>query len=1092
MEVVCPACGATIPPDRQFCGECGRPLTAIKATPPPDYSQPQSYTPKFIAEKILTTRSSVEGERKLVTVLFADVANFTTISEKLDPEEVHEIMDGCFKILMDEIHKYEGTINQFTGDGVMALFGAPLAHEDHAVRACHASLSIQHALARYGEKLKQECNIDFKMRIGLNSGPVVVGAIGDDLRMDYTAIGDTINLASRMESNAEAGAILVSGHTHRLTRDFFTFSSLGPLQVKGKEEPQDAYQLIEASEVRTRLEASAVAGLTRFVGRAKEMEALHDVLEKARSGSGQVVGIVGEAGVGKSRIILEMRHTFPEYTYLEGRCLHYGGSMAYLPFLDILRSYFGIKEGEREYVINKMMKEKLASLDATLISPFQDLLSLEPDEAYRRLEPKEKRERIFEALRDLFIRESEKTPLVLIVEDLHWIDKTSEEFIDYLIGWLANTSILLILLYRPEYTHPWANKSYYTTIRVDQLSIPTSSELVQSILSEGEIVPELRDLILGKAAGNPLFMEELTQSLLENGSIEKKDDRYVLCKKLSDIQVPDTIQGIIAARLDRLDESLKRIMHVASVIGREFAFRILQSITGMKADLKSHLLNLQGLEFIYERRLFPELEYIFKHALTQEVAYNSLLLARRKEIHGRIGKAIEELYPDRLEEFYEMLAYHYARGEDLGKAGRYLTLSGNKAAQRNSVFEAYSFYKEALAILRRLPETEERKTQELDVLALAAVPLGLLGYPESSLAMLQEGEALAKELLDNRRLALFYGRLSTYYSCRGNHLLGVKYSEDALEKGRKSEDIDLIVPVAQGLCNSYMGAAQFDKVVAMVPGVLDLLEKKEGASDFFGATANPYATLSAYCGMCLGLLGNFLEGEPFLEKGLDHATRIGDLRTLAPVEQCYGFFCHAKGDWKAAAEHAQKQIGYSEEAKYLIFLGWGWGMLGTACAYLGDPETGRSYGEKGLKMLLDAGIEWGLSMQHLFLGDTYLQRDGLENAREFTEEALRLSQKDHDKYWEASAWILLGRILGRVETPHIRKAEECILQGMKIADELKIKPFYSQGHLFLGELYAHAGQKEKALENLKKAETMFQEMGMDYWLDETRDVSAGL
>ena len=1092
LELACPQCGKKLPPAAKFCIGCGQALAVEDHTTPPDYSKPHSYTPKFLADKILTSRSAMEGERKLVTVLFADVANFTSLSEKLDPEEVHEIMDGCFKILMDEIHKYEGTINQFTGDGVMALFGAPLAHEDHAQRACHAALAIQNSLDRHSQKLKEDLSIDFKMRIGLNSGPVVVGAIGDDLRMDYTAIGDTINLASRMQTSAAPGAIYASAHTHRLAKDFFTFSPLGALPVKGKEEPQETFVLISLGEVKTRIEASAVSGLTPFVGRAKEMAVLTEALEKARSGSGQVVGIVGEAGVGKSRIILEMKCLFPDTAMLEGQCLHYGGSMAYLPFLDILRSYFGIKEGEREFLINKKMKEKLAIIDASLISPFQDLLSLEPDKTYRMLEPKQKQERIFEALRDLFIRESQKNPVVLIVEDLHWIDKTSEEFLDYLIGWLTSTPILLILLYRPEYTHRWASKSFYTNIRMDQLSIPTSSELVQSILSEGEIVPELRDLILGKAAGNPLFMEELTHSLLENGSIQKKEDRYVLSKKLSDIQVPDTIQGIIAARIDRLDESLKRIMHVASVIGREFAFRILQSITEMKEDLKSHLLNLQGLEFIYERRLFPELEYIFKHALTQEVAYNSLLLARRKEIHGRIGKAIEELYPDRLEEFYEMLAYHYAQGEGLEKAGQYLTLSGTKSARRHSLWEAHSFYKEALTTLHRLPETVERKKQELDVLVLANTPFSLLGYPEGSLDMLQEGEALAKELRDNRSLAFFYGKLSAFYSFRGNHLLGVQYSERALEEGRKSEDVDLIVPVAYGIGNSYMGSGQLDKLVAMVPGALDLLEKKERTSDFFGLPANPYSWLCGLCGLGLGMLGNFLEGEPFLEKGLRHAARIGDLRASAMVEMCYGSFCATKGDWKAAAEHDQKNIGYSEEAKFLVTLDWGWGMLGSACAYLGDPETGRSYGEKGLRMQRDAGIEWFLSMQHLFLGGIHLQRGDLENARGSLEEALRLSQKNHEKYWEAVAWIFLGRVLGRTETPRIDKAEEYMLQGMKIADELKTEPRYAQGHLFLGELYAHGGQKEKAIENLKKAETMFLEMGMDYWLAETRKVSVGL
>ncbi|HDZ26132.1 MAG TPA: adenylate/guanylate cyclase domain-containing protein, partial [Candidatus Aminicenantes bacterium] len=655
IELVCAKCGAKIPLDRQFCGECGHDLSRPEEAAPIDYNQPQSYTPKFLAEKILTTRSSIEGERKLVTVLFADVANYMSMSENLDPEEVHQIMDGCFKILMGEIHKYEGTINQFTGDGVMALFGAPVAHEDHAQRACHAALSIQKAVGEYEQKIKKDHGLDFKMRVGLNSGPVIVGAIGDDLRMDYTAVGDTTNLASRMEGMAGSGAVMVSTDTYKMARDFFVFESVGKVPIKGKEKPQEAYELIKASEVETRIEAAAARGLTKFVGRGQEMQVLKAAFEKAKSGSGQVVGIVGEAGVGKSRILLEVRNMLSgdENTYLEGRCLHYGGVMAYLPMLDILRLYFEIKEGEQELEIKKNMKEKILQLHEKLqnaLSPFQDLLSLKiEDEAYLKLEPQQKRERTFEALRDLFVRASQHKPLVLAVEDLHWIDKTTEEFLDYLIGSLANARILLILLYRPEYNHLWGSKSYYTKIGVDQLSTPTSVELVQSILEGGDVVPELRELILNRTGGNPLFMEEFTHSLLENGTIQMKDDQYVLSRKTSEIDVPDTIQGIIAARIDRLEENLKRTMQVASVIGRDFAFRILQTITGMKEELKSHLINLQGLEFIYEKRLFPELEYIFKHILTQEVAYNSLLAKRRKEIHENIGKAIETIYAERLE-----------------------------------------------------------------------------------------------------------------------------------------------------------------------------------------------------------------------------------------------------------------------------------------------------------------------------------------------------------------------------------------------------------------------------------------------------------
>jgi class 3 adenylate cyclase len=445
LSLKCPKCNFENLPEDKFCGECGCDLSQPTEAFPIDYKEPKSYTPKFLADKILTNRSTIEGERKLVTVLFADVANYTSISEKLDPEGVHQIMDGCFKILMDEIHKYEGTINQFTGDGVMALFGAPVAHEDHAQRACYAALAIQSAVTAYGERIKREQGQDFKMRIGLNSGPVIVGAIGDDLRMDYTAIGDTTNLASRMEGMAGSGTVMVSTNTYKMARDFFVFETVGKVPVKGKEQPQEAYELIKASEVETRIEAAAARGLTKFVGRGPEMKVLKTAFEKAKSGAGQVVGIVGEAGVGKSRILLEVRNMLSddENTYLEGRCLHYGGAMVYLPILDILKSYFEIKEGEQEIVIKKNMKEKVLQLHEKLknaLPAFEDLLSLTIED------------------------ESRHKPLVLAVEDLHWIDKTSEEFLDYLIGWLANARILLILLYRPEYTHLWGSKSYYTKI----------------------------------------------------------------------------------------------------------------------------------------------------------------------------------------------------------------------------------------------------------------------------------------------------------------------------------------------------------------------------------------------------------------------------------------------------------------------------------------------------------------------------------------------------------------------------------------------------------------------------------------------------
>jgi len=395
----------------------------------------------------------------------------------------------------------------------------------------------------------------------------------------------------------------------------------------------------------------------------------------------------------------------------------------------------------------------------------------------------QKREKAFEAIRDLLVRESQIKPIILIVEDLHWIDKTSEEFLGYLIEWLANSRILMILLYRPEYTHPWGSKSYYIRIGLDQLTTISSTELIQAVLKEGEPAPELRELILNRATGNPLFMEEFTHTLLENGSILCRDQKCELIKNASEIQVPDTIQGIIAARMDRLEDNLKRTMQVASVIGRDFAFRILEIISDMRKELKFYLLNLQGLEFIYEKKLFPELEYVFKHALTQEVAYNSLLQKRRKEIHEKIGGAIEALWPHRLEEFYEMLAYHYSRSENFRKAYQYLKLSGVKAMKKHSGLEAVGFYKEAIEVLGKMPETDDHKNEEFGIRLSMAYAMVYIHWPKGSLENIRACEQLAKEFGDDKSLANYLSLYGLYHGWKkGDLRRGIKYSADAFRK----------------------------------------------------------------------------------------------------------------------------------------------------------------------------------------------------------------------------------------------------------------------------------------------------------------------
>jgi len=1106
LELECPSCGYPYQPDSTFCDECGCSLMEPKATQPIDYSQPQSYTPKVLADKILTARSSIEGERKLVTVLFTDVANYTSISEKLDPEEVHQIMDGCFKILMDEIHRYEGTIDKFTGDGVMALFGAPVAHEDHAQRACYAALAIQRTMVEYSKKMEKECGVDFKIRVGLNSGLVIIGSVGNDLRMDYTAIGDTTNLASRMESIAQPGTILVSADTHRLTKDYFKYETLGEVSVKGKEDPVEAYRLIEASEVETRIGASVARGLTKFVGRRREMEILKEAFEKAKSGQGQVVGVVGEAGVGKSRLILEMKGMLPkeECICLEGDCLHYGGSMPYLPFLDMLRSYFDIKEVDREFLIKNKIAEKLDQLDERLrgiLPPLHEILSLKvEDEEYLKLDLQKKRELTFEAIRDLLIRESQDKPLVLIIEDLHWIDRTSEDFLTFLIGWLAGARILLVLIYRPEYTHQWGSKSYYNQVRVDQLSTGTSAELVQSILEEGEMVPELRELILSRAAGNPLFMEEFTHSLLENGSIQRKDNQFVLSRKTSDIQVPDTVQGIIAARMDRMEESLKRIMQVASVIGREFAFRILQAIIGMQEELKSHLLNLQGLEFIYEKSLFPELEYIFKHALTQEVAYNSLLLKRRKEIHQRIGEAIEELYPDRLEDFYETLAYHYKQGESFDKAIDYLIKSGEKGYERYSLEESHQHFKEAYDILSSKPgRTREEDTLLIDLLIKWAYVFWSRGDYRGLTDSFGAFQNLAESLGDKARLGMFYAWLGYAILCRGKLKDSYQYLSKALKLGEESGDQQLIGYACAYLSWTCAMSDRLDEAIAHGERAQEISQSLQSDHYLYDRSVGGIGT--AY--FCKGDVKKvFAAGEALVEYGQRHS----NIRCMAMgyVEVAWGH--QLNGNFSSVIEYCKRAVEVSADPSYTQVAK---GFLGGAYVMNGQFQEARDVLQQVIIYSEKIGFEFAVTISKIFLGVVSIAEGRMDQGLKMIEEAQRLCLENGGKTFYAMSEYVVGNIyLQMVEkaapvklttviknigflvknVPFAdRKAETHFNKAIDVCREIGAKGFMGQSYLSLGLLHRAKRRKAQARECISTAVELFEQCENEYLLRQAQE-----
>ncbi len=704
LEAACPACQALNPPGNRFCHQCGGALQA--GTAADQFASPRAYTPKHLAEKILTTGSALEGERKQVTVLFVDVSGFTSLSERLDPEEVHRLMRRAFDLMLAEVHRYEGTVNQFLGDGVMALFGAPIAHEDHARRAVHAALGIARALDDYQKELAPR-GITFRARQGLNTGLVVVGSIGSDLRMDYTAVGDTTNVAARLQQAGEPGRVTISEATHRLVRGYFESRPLGEVHLKGKAEPVAAWEVVAAHETRTRLEVEADRGLTPFVGRERELGLLLDAFERARVGQGQVAFVVGDAGIGKSRLLLELRRRLGgEAVWHEGHCLSFGKAMAFHPLVDLLRRQFAVEESDGEAAIAAKIERAVTETgkDLAPVVPYlRALLSVDPGDAdVQAMSPAQRRGETFEALRRLLVRAAERHPQILVIEDLHWTDDGTEQFLATLVDTVPTLRALLILTYRPGYANPFGERSYFTRIVPAALSAEDSARMAAAVLATDGLPDELRTLVASKAEGNPFYVEELVKSLVESGILRQIEGRYELTRPVTEVPIPGTIHDIIAARIDRLAEAPKRTLQLAAVIGREFTRRLVDRLAEFRERTEGFLRELTALELIYERRLFPELAYMFKHALTQDVAYASLLVQRRKEIHRLVGLAIEELYADRLPEHYEMLAHHFSRAEDWERALDYLLKAADKATKAFGLRQAIELYGEALAAARRL------------------------------------------------------------------------------------------------------------------------------------------------------------------------------------------------------------------------------------------------------------------------------------------------------------------------------------------------------------------------------------------------------
>jgi class 3 adenylate cyclase/tetratricopeptide (TPR) repeat protein len=714
----CPWCKFHTPEGAKFCVECGSklPHPSEKKIPTVDFKKPHSYTPRFLADKILTTRSALEGERKQVTVLFADVAGFTSISEKLDPEQVHQVMDGCFKILMDEIHRHEGTINQFTGDGVMALFGAPAAIEDHAGNACQAALAIQKAMKPYSGQLQKKYGCDFRMRIGLNSGPVVVGSIGDDLRMDYTAIGDTTNLAARMESIASSGTILVSQDTRKRVARQFEFNAKGPVKVKGKGNALEVYELIKERIDRPRLGMERQI-FSEMVGRTKDLNRLELQIIKAAAGEGSVVNIIVEAGIGKSRLIAEVRNTssMNRVTCLEGRAISSGRNLSFHPVINLLKDWAHIKEEDSpaqashklENAIRNVCHDNADDIFAFIATLMGIKLSGRYAERVAGIEGEALEKLIFKHMRELLIRAMALTPLVIVIEDLHWADISSIELLESLFRLAGSHPIVFINVFRPN--HPETGDRiiaslkdkipvYYVEIKLNPLTAELGETLIKNMLNIKGLSSSLINQIIERSGGNPFFIEEVVRSFVDAGAVIRVNGEFKITDKIENMEIPHTVNDVLMARIDRLDEDTRDLVKTASVIGRSFFYVILAEVAQAIDDIDERLSRLTRMELIRERQRMEELEYLFKHALAQEVAYKSILSQKRKELHLKTAASIEKIFKQRLHEFFGILAYHYSNAGDLDKAEEFMLKAGEEALKISASSEALTYYQKALEL----------------------------------------------------------------------------------------------------------------------------------------------------------------------------------------------------------------------------------------------------------------------------------------------------------------------------------------------------------------------------------------------------------
>jgi predicted ATPase/class 3 adenylate cyclase len=1050
--------------------------------------RPITYTPRHLAERILAEQAALEargapdGERKTITALFADIQGSMDLLEDLDPEAARQIIDPALQLMMEAVHRYEGYVAQSLGDGIFALFGAPIAHEDHARRALYAALRMQDNLRQYADRLRLEQELTLQIRVGLNTGEVVVRSIRtDDLHTDYVPIGHATSLAARMQSLANPGSIVVSAPTFRLTEGYFTFHALGAAQIKGVSEPVPIYEVLGVGPLRTRLQVVARRGLAQFVGRQRELELLQRTWEQAQHGQGQIVAAVGEPGVGKSRLCYEFKlHCQRDGLVLETFSVSHGKAYPYLPLIELLKHYFLLTPQDDDRRRREQVTGKVLTLDRSLEDTLPYVSALvgvaEATAELAPIDPQVRRRRTCEAITRLLLRESLNQPVLMLVEDLHWLDSETQAWLTLFSERVATAHLLLLVNYRPEYQHGWGSKTYYTQVRLDPLGPEEAHALLTALLGTDAALQPLKQLILAKTEGNPFFMEEMVQTLLDQGVLRRDPvggmqvAAPVTSSTLAALQLPPTVQGVLAARIDRLPADAKTLLQTLAVLGKEFAWSLLTQVTDQPEDeLRRLLAHLQAEEFIYEQPAFPESAYTFKHALTQEVAYNAVLLERRRGLHERAAQAIEGLFAERLSEHYNALAHHYSRSGNITKAVDYLHRAGQQAVERSAYAEAVSHLTTALDLLTTLPETRARSQQELAMqmtlgMALRATKGG--GAPEMERLYTRSRELCEQVGAPPQLFRVLWGLWEVCLH-RGDYQAMRALGEQLLSLAQRLQDPDLLLEAHHALWATLFFAGELTAAQPHLDQGMRLydLQRHRGHAALYSGH-DPGVCCHMLAALSLWLLGYPDQAvasiqaalalaqqlaHPFsLTFALHEAAVVHHLRREAPLSQAYA---------ESAVTIATDQEFPQQLAQVMVMRGW-------ALAASGQGEEGRAQIQQGLVAYRATGATRARPYQLALLAETSAQVGHTTEGLEALGEALATLDKSGVRWWAAELHRLRGELLLQHAGAQPGEAEACFQRALAVARRQQAKSLELRAAMSLARLWQRQGKRTAAYELL--------------------------